>query len=66
MPTEKTRKKRIPPTQEEKELFKQFREKFFEKFDFIKGFIMDASNFADVKSWGLSFSVFNSKKVIVI
>ena len=27
MPTEKTRKKRIPPTQEEKELFKQFREK---------------------------------------
>lgn len=41
--------------------FKQFREKFFRKFEYVKGFIMDACNFADVKSWGLSFTIFTKK-----
>jgi hypothetical protein len=42
--------------------FEQFRKIFFTKFSFVKGFIMDAANFADVKSWGLSFTIFTTKK----
>ena len=42
--------------------YSNFREKLFTKFEFVKGFIMDAANFADVKSWGLSFSVLSNKK----
>jgi hypothetical protein len=41
---------------------KNLRKKIFENYRFEKGFIMDASNFADVKSWGLSFSILSSKK----
>jgi len=42
--------------------YKKFREKFFENFSFVNGFLINANNFADVKDWGLTFSVFNNKK----
>jgi hypothetical protein len=41
---------------------KGLRKFIFEILDFSKGFIMDAANFADVKSWGLSFSILSVKK----
>jgi hypothetical protein len=43
--------------------YKNLRKILFEKFIFEKGFMMDAANFADVKSWGLTFSVLKSKKI---
>jgi hypothetical protein len=42
--------------------FKKVREYLLSKVTFTKGFLMDAANFADVKSWGLSFSILSSKK----
>lgn len=42
--------------------YKNFRNLVLSNFDFAGGFIMDAANFADVKSWGLSFSILKSKK----
>jgi hypothetical protein len=41
--------------------FKNLREKIFNSHQFEKGFLMDASNFADVSSWGLSFSIITKK-----
>ena len=42
--------------------FKKVRQYLLSKVTFTKGFLMDAANFADVKSWGLSFSILSSKK----
>ena len=40
---------------------KNLRKKMFEKFSFVSGFVMNSSNFADVKSWPLSFSILKNK-----
>ena len=42
---------------------KKLRDVIFEKLKFEKGFLMDSSNFADVKSWGLSFSILSNKSI---
>jgi hypothetical protein len=50
-----------PPTLYVSESFDTFRNKMLSNYIFKKGFIMDAANFADVKSWGLSFSIIENK-----
>lgn len=50
-----------PPTVFVSESFETFRKKKLDQYNFVKGFIMDSSNFADVKSWGLSFSIIEKK-----
>ena len=42
--------------------YQKFRDEFDIKNKFLKGFLMNSSNFADVSSWGLSFSILSSKK----
>jgi hypothetical protein len=41
--------------------FKIFRDKVLSKYTFKGGFIMDSAQFADVKSWGLTFSVLSNQ-----
>jgi|688.fasta_scaffold16608_14 hypothetical protein len=38
------------------------REFIFKSIKFVKGFVFDSSEFSDVKSWPLSFSILSSKK----
>jgi len=51
-----------PPLLLSGDSYKGLRNLLLNKKIFTKGFLMDAKNFADVKSWGLSFSIFKSKK----
>ena len=44
------------------EKFKKFREVVIKDYVFEGGFVMDSANFADVKSWGLTFSILSIKK----
>ena len=46
-----------PPTVFISESFGTFRDKKLINYELKRGFIMDSANFADVKSWGLSFSI---------
>jgi hypothetical protein len=52
-----------PPLYLSGESFYNLRKIIFKKKSFEKGFLMDASNFADVKSWGLSFTILKSNTV---
>jgi hypothetical protein len=49
------------PTYVSSESNKPIYDLIFDKMNFENGFIMDAANFADVKSWGLSFSILSRK-----
>jgi hypothetical protein len=51
-----------PPLYLSGQSYSNMRKMLFEYYNFEKGFLIDASNFADVKSWGLSFSVLKLKK----
>jgi hypothetical protein len=42
--------------------YEGFRKLIFNKYDFVKGFVMNASEFNDVKSWPLTFSILSVKK----
>ena len=50
-----------PPLYLSGQSYENMRKLLFSKYDFSKGFLIDASNFADVKSWGLTFSVLKLK-----
>ena len=42
--------------------FSVFRKKILHQYEYCGGFIMDSCNFADVKSWGLSFTIWKNKE----
>jgi len=44
------------------QVFKVFRQKVLSNYVFENGFMIDAAEFADVESWGLSFSILSIKK----
>jgi len=44
------------------QVFKEFRKKVISKYIFKGGFMIDAAEFADVESWGLSFSILSPKE----
>lgn len=46
-----------PPLYLTGQSMKKFRNNLFLNYEFKGGFIMDSANFADVKSWGLTFSM---------
>jgi hypothetical protein len=39
--------------------FKEFRIKIWSKYEFKNGYVMDSSEFADVKKWPLTFTIWN-------
>ena len=50
-----------PPLYLSGQSYEKFRKKLFKNWEFEKGFLMNASNFADVKEWGLTFSILKKK-----
>jgi hypothetical protein len=44
------------------QVYKEFRNKILSKFQFLKGFVMNAKDFEGVKSWPLTFSIWKSIK----
>jgi hypothetical protein len=44
------------------ESFQNFRDKFYTKYNFEKGFLMNSSNFADVSSWALTFTIWEKNE----
>lgn len=42
--------------------FHKFLTKFEKEYSFDNGFLMNSSEFADVVSWGLSFTIWSNKK----
>ena len=51
-----------PPLYLTGQSMKKFRKNLFSNYKFESGFIMDSANFADVKSWGLTFSIISKGK----
>jgi hypothetical protein len=52
-----------PPLYLTGESYKEFRNKFFEKFEFKDGFMLNSSNFSDTSdNWPISFSIWKNGK----
>ena len=51
-----------PPLYITGQSMQKFRKKLFTKYGISKGFMMDAANFADVKSWGLVFTIISKNE----